>query len=393
MKRKALDRRGWIGITRTRYKQYETKCDDFYGIVGLLNIDGISKSLIWDIEPGVKWLHIMPYGENYVITAMISNEGVIVRWYIDIIAGYGYLPDGVLWFDDVYLDYYVENGVSNQYDMDELDEALKIGDITRELYDTAVNAGHRLETYVLNDLGRFDIWCMKLLDEIESINDKGVLNMQKNFTYESEARKPKIYRYLLSTPDNYDPKTESLPLIVFLHGAGERGTDVNELKKHGIPKLFDKGSDLRVITVSPQCDTGTTWNAQVKDLKAFIDHIVEEYNIDKTRISLTGLSMGGFGTWAMGIEFPDYFSALAPICGGNGMVWLAHLLKDIPIKAFHGTEDDVVLYSCSVDMVEAVNKEGGKAELITYEGVKHDSWIQAYEQTDLIEWLMSQVKA
>ena|GEM_PF-481867 len=394
MKRKPLDRRGWIGITRSRYKQAEIKCDDFHGIVGLLNIDGVSgESLTWDIKAGMKWLHIMPYDGNYVITAMLSTEGVAERWYIDIIAGYGYFPDGVLWFDDLLLDYYIENGVCTQYDMDELDEALETGDITRELYDTAVNAGNRLETYVLNDLGRFDTWCMKLLDEIESINNKGVMNMQKNFTYKSEAREPKMYRYLLSTPENYDPKTESLPLIVFLHGAGERGTDVNLLKLHGIPKLFDKGSDLRVVTVSPQCDAGTTWNAQVKELKIFIDHIADEYNIDKNRISLTGISMGGFGTWSMGIEFPGYFSALAPICGGNGMIWLADLLKDVPIRTFHGTADDVVLYSCSVDMVEAVNKAGGNAALTTYEGVGHDSWVQAYEQTDLIEWLMNQVKA
>ena len=397
MKRKALDRRGWVGITRSSYKQAEIKCDDFHGIVGLLNIHSVSRTkwcYLTVNDTDMKWLHIMPYGENYVITAIISTEGVIAKWYIDIIAEYGYLPDGVLWFDDLYLDYDICDGVCNRYDMDELDEALETGKITRELYETAVNAGHRLETYVLNDLGRFDTWCMKLLDKIESINIKGVLNMRKNFTYESEARKPKTYRYLLSTPDNYDPKTESLPLIVFLHGAGERGTDVNELKKHGIPKLFDNGfGDLRVVTVAPQCDTGTTWNAQVKELKVFIDYIADEYNIDKNRISLTGISMGGFGTWAMGIEFPGYFSALAPICGGNGMVWLADLLKDVPIRTFHGTADDVVLYSCSVDMVEAVNKAGGNSVLATYEGVGHDVWVQAYEQTDLIEWLMNQVKA
>lgn len=215
--------------------------------------------------------------------------------------------------------------------------------------------------------------------------------MLKNYVYKSKPRDPKEYRYLLSVPQDYDRNRESLPLIVFLHGAGERGTDINSVKIHGVPKIFDKGSDLRVITVSPQCDTGTTWSAQVKELKEFIDFIVEEYGIDKKRISLTGLSMGGFGTWAMGIEYPDYFSALAPICGGNGMIWLAHLLKDIPIRAFHGTADDVVLPSQSIEMAEAVNKAGGKAELTLYEGVGHDSWTRAYEQTDLIKWLSEQV--
>ena len=217
--------------------------------------------------------------------------------------------------------------------------------------------------------------------------------MQSDHTY-TFARNEKTYRYYLSAPDNYDPEKESLPLIVFLHGAGERGTDINLVKTHGIPKLFEKNyNKTRAVTVSPQCDPGMTWNGQVQDLKTFIDHIVGKYNIDKDRISITGLSMGGFGTWAMGLAYPGYFSALAPVCGGNGMIWLAELLKDIPIRAFHGAADAVVLPSASIEMVEAVNKAGGKAELTLYEGVGHDSWIQAYEQTDLIEWLASRVRA
>jgi len=216
--------------------------------------------------------------------------------------------------------------------------------------------------------------------------------MQNNYTYEIKPLPPREYRYFLSTPDDYDPAKESLPLIVFLHGAGSRGDDINLIKEHGIPKLFAEKSPLRVVTVSPQCDTDMVWNAQVYELKQFIDWIVEKYNIDKNRISITGLSMGGFGTWAMGMTFPDYFSAMAPVCGGNGMVWLAGLLKDIPIRAFHGTEDDVVFANCSIDMVNAVNAAGGNAELFLYEGAGHDTWIQAYEQTDTIEWLMKQVK-
>lgn len=337
------------------------------------------------IDKGMKWLHILR--DNYVITTMFNQSCEIVLWYIDIIGGYGYEDDGVVYFDDLYLDYNVyPDGTYSQFDMDELLEALEQNVIDKSLYDTAVKTAANLEANVFNDIGTFKKWCIELLYKGESI-------MQTNFTYTSEQRNPKVYRYLLSTPENYDPKTESLPLIVFLHGAGERGTDINLVKIHGIPKIFDKGSDLRVVTVSPQCDLHTTWNAQVNELKAFIDYIADEYNIDKNRISITGLSMGGFGTWSMGIAFPDYFSALAPVCGGNGMVWLADLLKNIPIRAFHGTADTVVLPSGSIDMVEAVNKAGGKAELTLYEGVGHDSWVQAYEQTDLIEWLMNQVKA
>lgn len=286
------------------------------------------------------------------------------------------------------------DGTYEQYDMYELNEALEQDVITRDFYDTALKTAANLEHHTINDVAKFNTWCMKLLCKIELLpNCKGEFLMLRNYVYKSEPKEPKTYRYLLSTPENYDSKTESLPLIVFLHGAGERGVDINEVKIHGIPKIFDKGNELRVITVSPQCDLDTTWNAQVDELKAFIDYIADEYNIDKNRISITGLSMGGFGTWAMGIAFPDYFSALAPVCGGNGMIWLAPLLKDIPIWAFHGTEDTVVLPSASIEMVEAVNNAGGKAQLTLYEGVAHDSWIQAYEQTDLIEWLINQVKA
>ena len=174
MGRKILDRRGYIGITRSRYKQAEIKCDDFHGVVGLLYIDEVSKvpDNFSPIFADRRWLHIMPYGENYVIAAMISSDGVFINCYIDIISGYGYLSDGVAYFDDLKLDYVVENGSYEQLDMDELDEALKTGDITRKLYDTAVNAGYRLETYVLNDLDRFDKWCMKLLDEIERFHNE-----------------------------------------------------------------------------------------------------------------------------------------------------------------------------------------------------------------------------
>lgn len=395
MKRKRLDRRGWVGLKSNRYKQ--AVIDDC--ILGLLNFDEVTTSTHWGnlkvIDVGMKWLHILPLNENYVITAMISEDNKIAHWYIDIIGSYGYSPDGVVYFDDLYLDFTAcPDGRFFIHDMDELDEALQQNEIDMTLYTAALKAKESLETCLLNDIDKFNTWCMKLLCKIELLpNCKGEFPMLKNYTYTSEPREPKTYRYLLSTPENYDSKTECLPLIVFLHGAGERGTDVNEIKIHGIPKIFDKGNKTRVITVSPQCDLNTTWSAQVNELKAFIDYIVNEYNIDKKRISITGLSMGGFGTWAMGIAFPDYFSALAPVCGGNGMVWLAPLLKDIPIRAFHGTEDTVVLPSASIEMVEAVNKAGGKAKLTLYEGVEHDSWIQAYEQSDLIEWLINQVKA
>lgn len=216
------------------------------------------------------------------------------------------------------------------------------------------------------------------------------MSNQKNCFFSKAVPEEVSFGYCIYTPDNYDLKNESLPLIVFLHGAGERGngtTQLDRVKIHGTPKMAERGDKMpRAVIVSPQCAEGKVWNTQVYQLKAFIDSIAEEYNIDKSKISLTGLSMGGYGTWMMATTFPGFFYKLAPVCGG-GMPWLAGLIK-VPVKAFHGTVDSVVPYHCSVDMVEAVNRNGGNAELISFEGVDHGSWVPAYEETDLNEWLV-----
>ena len=177
MKRKALDRRGWMGLKRTEYKQAVIECDGFSGILGLLDICEVTEPTYWGdilaVDTGMKWLLVLPFDGNYVITAMISADGDIVNWYIDIAGEYGYLPDGVAWFDDLYLDFdMLPDGRYEFLDMDELDEALEIGDITRELYDIAVNAAKHLESDVINDVGKFNAWCMKLLDEIERFQNE-----------------------------------------------------------------------------------------------------------------------------------------------------------------------------------------------------------------------------
>lgn len=200
----------------------------------------------------------------------------------------------------------------------------------------------------------------------------------------------KAFSYLFSVPENFDKEKESLPLIVFLHGAGERGDDPRMVDVNGIPLLFRETSPVRAITFSPQCQVGRVWQTQIYPLKELIDEIVEEYNVDKNRITITGLSMGGFGTWEMGMSFPDYFAALAPVCGG-GAAWRGDLLK-MPIRAFHGTADTEVPVRNSIELVDSVNAHGGNAELILYHNVGHNSWTRAYEESDLVEWLCKQKK-
>lgn len=208
--------------------------------------------------------------------------------------------------------------------------------------------------------------------------------MQKFYTY--TTKNGTTFPYALSTPENYDPASESLPMIVFLHGAGERGSDPEKLKVHGIPKYFDQTSPYRVVTLAPQCAEDRIWNTQVYEVKDLIDSIVEEYNIDRDAIALTGISMGGYGTWEMGMSFPGFFAALAPICGG-GLSWRASNLKDTPIRTFHGADDSVVPVLQTIEMYNAVKANGGNIEINIYGGVDHFSWAKAYEETDLIAWL------
>lgn len=126
-------------------------------------------------------------------------------------------------------------------------------------------------------------------------------------------------------------------------------------------------------------------------MKELIDFIVREYNIDTNRISITGISMGGFGTWEMALTYPNFFAAIAPVCGG-GMSWRAGALKNLPIWAFHGDADNVVPIKNSVEMVNAVIAAGGNAKLTVFHNVTHNSWDEAYTSSNVVEWLVSKCR-
>lgn len=216
--------------------------------------------------------------------------------------------------------------------------------------------------------------------------------MKKQAQFTPVKEKTLAFQYFLTAPSGFDPVKESLPLIVFLHGAGERGYDIEQVKIHGIPKLFANDENyhrLRVITLSPQCPPDKVWNHLAFELMELIEYIASEYNADRRRISLTGLSMGGFGTWEMGLTFPGFFAALAPICGG-GQAWRASVLHSVPIRAFHGDLDSVVPVARTQEMIKAVENAGGTPSFTVFKNTDHDSWTQTYESTDLIEWLAVQ---
>lgn len=197
--------------------------------------------------------------------------------------------------------------------------------------------------------------------------------------------------YYVFLPKDYEAG-KKYPMIVFLHGAGERGNGRDELEKvfkHGLPKYAKEGMDIPALLVCPQCPAPFVWNNMVILLKKVIDSAAREYGADMSRISITGCSMGGFGTWEMGLTYPNYFSAIAPICGG-GLSWRCGNLKDMPIWAFHGDADDTVPPKNSLEMVDSVNDKGGKAKLTVFHGVGHESWVPAYLETKLIDWLIAQ---
>jgi predicted peptidase len=195
-------------------------------------------------------------------------------------------------------------------------------------------------------------------------------------------------RYLLYLPPGYQSKGHKWPLILFLHGAGERGDDLQLVKKHGPPKIVESKPDLPFIVVSPQCPAGDWWTDKVEVLINLLDDIVARYDVDPERVYLTGLSMGGYGTWALASAYPDRFAAIAPICGG-GKRFMAARLKDVPVWAFHGAKDNVVPLRESEEMINAIKNRGGDARLTVYPDAGHDSWTASYDNQQLYDWFLS----
>lgn len=191
--------------------------------------------------------------------------------------------------------------------------------------------------------------------------------------------------YAVHYPDNY----EDLPLLVYLHGAGERGTEISHLYRHGVAKLLDEGMEIPAVVLIPQCPTWCVWNNVVDRVKGIIDEVAAEYNIKPDRICITGSSMGGFGTFMMGKTYNNFFSAIAPVAGG-GMSWRGGNLRTTPVLAYHGTADTCVPPIYSELMVDAVKSYNGNAEYIPLEGFGHNDGIDyAYRSTDLLERLLA----
>ena len=201
-------------------------------------------------------------------------------------------------------------------------------------------------------------------------------------------------KYLLFLPKGYDENaTKRWPLMLFLHGAGERGNDIWKVATHGPPKVVAQDPDFPFVLVSPQCPDGQIWVPDV--LLGLLDEVSSRLKVDTNRVYLTGLSMGGYGTWDLGLSHPERFAAIVPICGGGELIRVLladghkNALKSLGVWAFHGGKDPTVPIEESQRMVAVLKKTGVEdVKLTVYPEAGHDSWTETYNNPEVYQWML-----
>ncbi|HEX2945195.1 MAG TPA: dienelactone hydrolase family protein [Clostridia bacterium] len=200
-------------------------------------------------------------------------------------------------------------------------------------------------------------------------------------------------KYYLSLPKGYNADgAEKWPLILFLHGSGDRGDDLELIKRSGITNIAEKDG-LKFIAVYPQCPDNSEWEEMTATISDFLDELTGSLRVDEGRVYITGFSMGGYGTWYMALEYPDRFAAIAPVCGSifeqDVNQENADSLRNLPIWAFHGGKDTIVPPEVEKNFVELIQKAGGNVKYTAYDDLGHDIWVQAYND-ELYDWLLQQ---
>jgi predicted peptidase len=194
------------------------------------------------------------------------------------------------------------------------------------------------------------------------------------------------YQYYISLPENYEfENRKSWPVILYLHGMGQRGDDLDQVKENGPLRRIEDGVKLPFVIVAPQCPNDSWWDTD--NLKSLLDHIKAAYSVNDERVYLTGSSMGGAGTWALANSYPECFAAIAPVCGfftpGD-----PGRFKGLPIWCFHGAMDDFVPINDSLRMVAWIREHGGHVRFTVYPDTGHDSWRETYSNPELYEWFL-----
>ncbi|NHN24160.1 prolyl oligopeptidase family serine peptidase [Flavobacterium jejuense] len=226
-------------------------------------------------------------------------------------------------------------------------------------------------------------YIVKILLFCLCINTINAQVIEKKFS--TEICQNRTYEYLLHKPKGKEKK----PLIIFLHGSGEKGTDLEKVKVHG-PFKYLKTNELDAFVLVPQCPQDVYWESE--SLYQLIQSVIKENNIDTSRIYLTGLSMGAWGAWNLAFAHPDMFAALVPIAGFVDRVPMLEncKIKDIPTRIFHGLVDDVVDVNYSIEIYKKLKKCSIDIELTIFDDANHDSWTRVYDDKSIYEWMLQQ---
>jgi len=207
---------------------------------------------------------------------------------------------------------------------------------------------------------------------------------------EKETVSVENLQYYLYYPKEYEElKNEKFPLLLFLHGGGEAGGTLEDLKTNGPPKLLAEGKEFPFLILAPQNPYKKKW-WNTRAVMQLLDTIIATNRVDIDRIYLTGLSRGGGAAWELAVQYPDKFAALAVVCGMTPVPYAAWINKNMPIWVFHGTEDQSIPISESEEMVAKLKAMGYDVTFTRYDGVGHNAWVRAYNTEELYEWFMNQ---
>ena len=206
----------------------------------------------------------------------------------------------------------------------------------------------------------------------------------------ADIQRKKSLDYYLFLPEGYsEAKASEFGLLLFLHGGGESGGVLSDVRKHGPPKMMADGFPFPFLVLAPQ----NPYKKKFWDIwavKELLDQVVEETGVDSNRIYLTGLSRGGTASWELAVQFPDQFAAMAVVCGMAPVPYAHWLNKEMPVWVFHGEDDPIIPVEESDLMVTALQKRGMQVRYDRYPNTGHNSWDKAYSTEGLFQWLNEQ---
>ncbi|MGB5171604.1 prolyl oligopeptidase family serine peptidase [Eudoraea sp.] len=245
---------------------------------------------------------------------------------------------------------------------------------------------------LLSSLRFKNVGILRLLLAYLFLSIQGCSAQSQLISDQKETISKEVLKYYLYLPKDYEEKNGQVPLLLFLHGGGESGGDLEELKSNGPPKMLAEGREFPFAILAPQNPYKRKW-WNTTAVMQLLDTVVGAYHIDTNRIYLSGLSRGGGAAWELAVQYPDKFAAMAVVCGMTPLPYASWINKNMPIWVFHGTEDKSIPFSESENMVAKLREMDYDVTFTKYEGVGHDSWIQAYNTEELYEWFMNQKKS